>query len=94
MQQNKIEAIYALRDAAEVKAAAEVRAARDPSPDTRDALLDAQLRLESTTQDAIEACHECGHAHDAGSAHASPARDNVIDVAFGSTNEREHERER
>ncbi len=59
----KIDAIYSLRDAAAAKAVAEVRADADPTSATRDALLDAQLELEAKTQDAIEACHECGRPH-------------------------------
>lgn len=59
----KIEAIYSLREAAEAKAIAEVKAAQQLTPAARDALLDAQLALEAKTQDAVEACHECGHSH-------------------------------
>jgi len=59
----KIDAIYSLRDAAAAKAVAEMHVDAEPTPASRDALLDAQLELEAKTQDAIEACHECGHAH-------------------------------
>jgi hypothetical protein len=72
----KIEAIYSLREAAEAKALAEVKAAIDPTPEARDELLDAQLNLEAKTQDAVEACHECGHSHGADEPHY---RNNVID---------------
>ena len=59
----KTEAIYSLRDAAEAKAFAEARADTNPTPAARDALLEAALELEAKTQDAVEACHECGHPH-------------------------------
>jgi len=63
LQPNKVEAIYSLRDAAEQKAMAEMTLQHDPTAAHRDALLDAQLKLEAKTQDAIEVCHECGHKH-------------------------------
>jgi anti-sigma regulatory factor (Ser/Thr protein kinase) len=59
----KVEAIYSLREAAQAKALAEFRAKAEPSSAARDTLLDAQLTLEAKTQDAIVACHECGHPH-------------------------------
>jgi anti-sigma regulatory factor (Ser/Thr protein kinase) len=59
----KVQAIYSLREAAEAKAVAEVKAEAEPSSAARDTLLDAQLHLEAKTQDAIEACHECGYTH-------------------------------
>jgi hypothetical protein len=65
----KTEAIYSLREAAEAKAFAEVKAIANPTPDARDALLEARLELEVKTQDAVEACHECGHSHDMDSPH-------------------------
>jgi hypothetical protein len=71
----KTEAIYSLRDAAEAKAVAEIVASVHPTAATRDALLDAQLDLESKTQDAVEACHECGLPHAAGEPHYA---DNVL----------------
>jgi hypothetical protein len=68
---DKIDAIYKLREAAEQKAHAE-RDLRDaPTPEARDALLDAQMDLEKTTYQAIQACHECGHEHTAGTPHIS-----------------------
>jgi hypothetical protein len=60
---NKIDAIYALRKAAELKGKAEHIVDEKPSPEARDALLDAQLTLEDSTVRAIKACHECGHKH-------------------------------
>ena len=67
----KVEAIYSLREAAEAKVLAELKADAERTPAARDALLDAQIELESKTQDALQACHECGHAHGAGEAHYS-----------------------
>ena len=83
MQYNKIDAIYAVREAAERKAVLEVSLSAHPSPDARDALLAAQLSLEARTQDAIEACHHCGRRHADDEPHAEAGRDNVIDVDFG-----------
>jgi hypothetical protein len=87
MQQNKIEAIYELREAAEQKAKAEVAADTERTALARDILLDAQLRLESKTADAIEACHECGLPHAPDAPHGLGQRGNVIDVSFGKTQE-------
>ena len=72
----KIDAIYALRKAAEVKAIAEVKVDANSTPASRDILLDAQLDLESKTQEAIDACHECGKSHAENEPHF---RDNVLD---------------
>jgi hypothetical protein len=77
----KIDAIYALREAAESKALAQHALATDPSVHNRNELLDAQLKLEETTMAAIEVCHECGHSHASGTPHRSPAADNVIQLA-------------
>lgn len=79
LQPNKVEAIYSLRDAAEQKAVAEMTLRDQPTAKHREALLDAQMVLEAKTQDAIEACHECGlpHAGDAGHAERG---ENVIDL--------------
>jgi hypothetical protein len=73
----KIDAIYKLRDAAEQKAHAERDLELAPTPEARDALLDAQMELEKTTYRAIEVCHECGHEHAEDQPHV--ARDNVIE---------------
>jgi hypothetical protein len=75
----KIDAIYSLREAAEAKAVAEVKADVLSNAAARHELLDAQLHLEATTQDAIEACHECGHPHGAEEPHYS---DNVLPIDF------------
>jgi hypothetical protein len=82
VQPNKVEAIYALRDAAEAKAAAEHLLEAKPSETTRGALLDAQIELEAKTQDAIEVCHECGRPHAADEPHPEGGG-KVIDVDFG-----------
>ena len=72
----KIDAIYKLRDAAEQKAHAERDLDEAPTPQARDALLDAQMELEKTTYRAIEVCHECGHEHGEDQPHV--AGDNVV----------------
>jgi hypothetical protein len=68
---NKVDAIYELRKAAEKKGRIEQRLQAEPTPDKRDALLDAKLELEQKTVQAIDACHECGHAHAADGPHES-----------------------
>jgi hypothetical protein len=65
----KIDAIYELREAAEEKALAERRVDEHPSAHNRDELLDKQLKLEDKTLNAITACHDCGHPHDASEPH-------------------------
>ena len=79
---DKIDAIYDLRDAVEAKARLEAAVDERPSADAREALLDATLEVEAKTQVAIEACHECGHAHAADRAHVGPDPANVIRVDF------------
>lgn len=73
----KIDAIYKLRDAAEQKAHAERDLDETPTPEARDALLDAQMELEKSTYQAIKVCHECGHEHGDDQPHVVP--DNVIE---------------
>lgn len=77
----KLEAIYSLREAAEAKVLAELHADAEPTPAARDALLDAQLDLEAKTQDAVEACHECGHSHATNEPHYA---NNVLDLRRSS----------
>ncbi len=81
--QEKIEAIYDLREAVEAKVRLEVAVDHHATPAARAALLDATLEVEAKTQDAIEVCHECGHFHAADRAHPREAGSNVIDVDFG-----------
>ena len=76
---HKIDAIYSLREAAEAKAFAEMKVEIESTPSSRDKLLDAQLELESKTQDAIEACHECGHVHASFDPHFV---DNLVSLDF------------
>jgi len=86
LQPNKVNAIYSLRDAAEQKALAEMTLRDEPNQRHRDALLDAQMKLEAKTQDAIEACHECGAKHGADEPHVDRG-DNVIRGKFGEGDE-------
>jgi hypothetical protein len=87
---NKIDAIYNLRDAVEQKVNAEKELEARPSAETRDALLDAQLVVEAKTQDAIEACLECGTCHGSEEPHRGLVeRDgNVLGVNFNDAPER------
>ncbi len=80
--QEKIDAIYDLRDAVEAKTRLELVVDDAPTADAREALLDATLDVEARTQHAIEVCHECGHVHARGREHAAGG-DNVIHVSFG-----------
>ena len=84
LSNEKIEAIYNLREAVEAKVHAEHALQLVPSPDTRAALLDATLEVEAKTQTAIDVCHACGAAHAPGDGHGSgPAGGgNVIEVNF------------
>jgi hypothetical protein len=77
LSNDKITAIYELREAVEAKVLAEVALDAQPSADTRSALLDAALDLEAKTQVAIDVCHECGHKHA-----VDDANPNVINVDF------------
>lgn len=67
--QEKIDAIFELRDAAEEKARAEKAVDDDPSPEKRDELLEKQIDLNAKTVAAISVCHECGHEHALGAPH-------------------------
>jgi hypothetical protein len=65
-----IRVIYEMRDAAERKARAELKASMSHTPESAGALLDASLELEERTQDAIDHCASSGcsdptHAHGA-----------------------------
>ncbi len=84
LSNDKIDAIYELRDSVAAKTKLEVVAGSHPSPEVRDALLDATLDVEAKTQHAIEVCHECGHAH-AGDTHVQRGPDNLIRVNFGQS---------
>ena len=70
---NKVEAIYELRNAVEEKVGAKHALEREDTPEGREALLDATLKVEAKTQDAIEVCIHCGRAH-AAARRASGAR--------------------
>jgi hypothetical protein len=69
VSKRKIDAIFELREAAEKKALAEIKAADQPTLENRDELLETRLTLEDKTVAAIEACHECGHEHAPNASH-------------------------
>jgi hypothetical protein len=87
LSNNKIAAIYDLREAVEEKVRAEVAVDAEPTAEARAALLDATLDVEAKTQTAIDVCHQCGHAHESDADHVDDRRDtaggNVIEVDFG-----------
>ena len=87
LPRSKVDAIYDLRTAVEAKAHAEQALETDDSTAARDALPAAQLDVEAKTQDAIDVCHECGHAQADGHTHPAAERihdrsQNVIHVDF------------
>lgn len=94
VHQKKIDAIYDLRAAVETKVRAEGALDLAPTSDAKDAYLEAIVRVEEKTQDAIDACSECGHPqpeHDH-RARGTQSGDNVIDVDFRPRDERESAR--
>lgn len=88
--EDKVAAIYKLREAAEQHARIEATVGEKPQGKDRDRLLDARIELEQKTQRAIESCVYCGRAHtDDNDECEGISRDNVIPVDFhqGSTEE-------
>jgi len=61
--EDKVGAIYELREAAEEHARIEARVGSRPKGKDRDRLLDARIELEHKTQRAIESCVYCGRSH-------------------------------
>lgn len=61
--EDKVAAIYELREAAEQHARIEAKVGEKPKGTDRDRLLDARIELEQKTQRAIESCVYCGRAH-------------------------------
>jgi hypothetical protein len=82
LSNEKIAAIYELREAVENKVHAEAALDARPAAETRGALLEAMLDVEAKTQRAIEVCHACGYAHAEDERH-----DNVINVDFRRQND-------
>jgi hypothetical protein len=76
---SKLDAIYDLRAAVAEKTRAEVAVEHASTPERRDALLQATIKVEDRTQTAIELCHYCGRRHLPDEPHA-PGE--VIDVDF------------
>jgi hypothetical protein len=92
LHQKKTGAIYDLRAAVEAKVRAERAVDQDRSAESKDAYLDAIVRVEEKTQDAIDACIECGRPHpkmEAHRGHVTGLRGNVIDVDFRADTEAE-----
>ena len=91
---DKVQAIFDLRAAVEEKVLAQVKAERDGTPKTRDLLLDATLKVEAKTQDAIEVCHACDRPHAVDEPHERRSRvgdhrENVVEVDFRPQLERQ-----
>jgi len=82
--EDKVAAIYALREAAEKHAKLEAALGGKPGPKERDLLLDARIELEQRTQQAVETCVHCGRSHvdDDPDCEAPPAPGTVISVDF------------
>ena len=60
---DKVEAVYALRHAAEAHGRAEAQLDIENSPENRDVVLDTKVELEAKTAEAIESCQYCGRSH-------------------------------
>ena len=60
---DKVEAVYALRKAAEAHGRAEALLDIKNTPENRDTMLDTKVALEAKTAEAIESCHDCGRTH-------------------------------
>jgi hypothetical protein len=88
--EDKVAAIYDLREAAEQHARIEVAVGEKPKGKDRDRLLDARIELEQKTQRAIESCVYCGREHtDENDECEGNTRDNVIPVDFSQRNTEE-----
>lgn len=81
-----IQAIYELREAVEAKVHAEYRLAAHDTPQTRDALLEATLRVEEKTQDAVESAARGSRAPEmlpsAPKSRLDDVHENVLEVDF------------
>jgi hypothetical protein len=86
--EDKVAAIYELREAAEQHARIEVAVGEKPKGKDRDLLLDARIELEQKTQRAIESCVHCGRTHSDGTdeCEETSPRSNVIPVDFNRHN--------
>ena len=60
---DKVEAVYALREAAEAHGRAEAALDAHDSPHNRDVVLEKKVELEACTAEAIESCQFCGRTH-------------------------------
>ena len=83
--EDKIAAIYALREAAERHAKIETEVGAKPTGADRDRLLDARIELEQRTQQAVESCVHCGRLHADEQPRCEPGngeRGSVINVDF------------
>lgn len=79
---DKVAAIYELREAAERHARVELAVGQKPKGKDRDRLLDARIELEEKTQRAVEACVYCGRSHSDEQSACEHATGNVIPVDF------------
>ncbi|HTX03665.1 MAG TPA: hypothetical protein VMD07_08275 [Candidatus Acidoferrales bacterium] len=82
--EDKVAAIYELREAAEQHARIEANVGERPKGTDRDRLLDARIELEQKTQRAIESCVYCGrdHADDEDECNGGTSKGKVIPVDF------------
>jgi len=83
--EDKVAAIYELREAAEQHARIEAKVGDKPKGTDRDRLLDARIELEHKTQRAIESCVYCGRSHtdnDDECDSGNGSKGNVIPVDF------------
>ena len=82
--EDKVTAIYNLREAAAKHAKLEMAVGENPNGTQRDDLLDARIDLEQKTQQAVETCVHCGRPHtdDVGECASDQAESSVIPVDF------------
>lgn len=87
--EDKVAAIYELREAAEQHARIEAKVGEKPKGTDRDRLLDARIELEQKTQAAIESCVYCGRPHnddDDECDSGNGSKGNVIPIDFNQRN--------
>lgn len=82
--EDKVTAIYNLREAAAKHAKLEMAVGENPSGRERDELLAARVDLEQKTQQAVETCVHCGrpHSDDVGECATDQTGSSVIPVDF------------
>ena len=87
MVEDKVSAIYRLREAAENHGKILEQTGDAPTSTERRQILDARLELEQRTREAVEACVYCGRPHADDEASCDAPRGQVIEGKFGGGDE-------